>query len=424
MWISCRGTSGGAGYSLFIDGLTIVDVTDAQDAKADAKAAADATTALSATVKQQGDDIKAQAGQVTSLVSRVGDAESRITTQDETIAANGLAMSNGFNQMRSMIGDNSAAITTTSKTVADLEQSTTEQITTLTSKVGDMSATVQQTASTVADLNGKLGAQWGVKVNTSSGGKNYVAGIQLGINGSGQSQFLVQADQFGVYVPNGDKSNLVFGVDGNGAYMQQAMARNLVIDFAQISNNIQSTNWNGDTVGWAINKAGSAVFNNVTIRGHVEASSGSFTGTVRATDGYFNGTVYANKIEGDVMIGEAGTVSNIDLGNNLGTGEYDLFYISGESFDRFIDTNLIVQLTSTFRSYGDIVVSTPGKDDYVHFSWDAGNDGGTRAISLKGLLIRAAGKGQRNRVFVRARNGRGLGIKTYTPRVENADGST
>lgn len=423
LWVSCRGTSGGAGYSLFIDGLTIVDVTDAQDAKADAKAAADATTALSATVKQQGDDIKAQAGQTSSLVSRVGDAESRITKQDETIAANGLAMTTGFNQMRSMIGDNSAAITSTSKTVTDLEQSTTEQITTLTSQVGDMSATVQQTASTVADLNGKLGAQWGVKVSTSSGGKNYVAGIQLGINGSGQSQFLVQADQFGVYVPNGDKSNLVFGVDGNGAYMQQAMARNLVIDFAQISNNIQSTNWNGDTVGWAINKAGSAVFNNVTIRGHVEASSGSFTGTVRATDGYFNGTVYANKIEGDVMIGEAGTVSNIDLGNNLGTGEYDLFYISGENFDRFIDTNLIVQLTSTFRSYGDIVVSTPGKDDYVHFSWDAGNDGGTRAISLKGLLIRAAGKGQRNRVFVRARNGRGLGIKTYTPRVENADGS-
>lgn len=68
-----------------------------------------------------------------------------------------------------------------------------------------MSATVQQTASTVADLNGKLGAQWGVKVNTSSGGNNYVAGIQLGIDGSGQSQFLVQADTFGVYVPNGDQ---------------------------------------------------------------------------------------------------------------------------------------------------------------------------------------------------------------------------
>ncbi|MBZ7251487.1 TipJ family phage tail tip protein [Klebsiella oxytoca] len=414
LWVSCRGTSGGAGYSLFIDGLTIVDVTDAQDAKADAKAAADATTALSATVTQQGKDIKAQAGQITSLVSRVGDAESRITRQDETIAANGLAMSNGFNQMRSMIGDNSAAITTTSKTVADLEKSTTEQITTLTSQVGDMSATVQQTASTVADLNGKLGAQWGVKVNTSSGGKNYVAGIQLGINGSGQSQFLVQADQFGVYVPNGDKSNLVFGVDGNGAYMQQAMARNLVIDFAQISNNIQSTNWNGDTVGWAINKAGSAVFNNVTIRGHVEASSGSFTGTVRATDGYFNGTVYANKIEGDVMIGEVATLPFVEK-DMLGSGQYDLFYISGETFDRFLDTNLICQMSSSFRSYGDIVVSTPGREDYIHYSWDAGNDGGSRAIPLKGLKIYAAGKGQRNRVWINCKNGRGFSYRTYTP---------
>ena len=414
LWVSCRGTSGGTGYSLFIDNLSIVDVTDAQDAKADAKAAADATTALSATVTQQGKDIKAQAGQITSLVSRVGDAESRITRQDETIAANGLAMTTGFNQMRSMIGDNSAAITTTSKTVADLEKSTTEQITTLTSQVGDMSATVQQTASTVADLNGKLGAQWGVKVNTSSGGKNYVAGIQLGINGSGQSQFLVQADQFGVYVPNGDKSNLVFGVDGNGAYMQQAMARNLVIDFAQISNNIQSTNWNGDTVGWAINKAGSAVFNNVTIRGHVEASSGSFTGTVRATDGYFNGTVYANKIEGDVMIGEVATLPFVEK-DMLGSGQYDLFYISGETFDRFLDTNLICQMSSSFRSHGDIVVSTPGREDYIHYSWDAGNDGGSRAIPLKGLKIYAAGKGQRNRVWINCKNGRGFSYRTYTP---------
>ncbi|MBZ7262359.1 DUF1983 domain-containing protein [Klebsiella oxytoca] len=414
LWVSCRGTSGGIGYSLFIDNLSIVDVTDAQDAKADAKAAADATTALSATVTQQGKDIKAQAGQITSLVSRVGDAESRITRQDETIAANGLAMTTGFNQMRSMIGDNSAAITTTSKTVADLEKSTTEQITTLTSQVGDMSATVQQAASTVADLNGKLGAQWGVKVNTSSGGKNYVAGIQLGINGSGQSQFLVQADQFGVYVPNGDKSNLVFGVDGNGAYMQQAMARNLVIDFAQISNNIQSTNWNGDTVGWAINKAGSAVFNNVTIRGHVEASSGTFTGTVRATDGYFNGTVYANKIEGDVMIGEVATLPFVEK-DMLGSGQYDLFYISGETFDRFLDTNLICQMSSSFRSYGDIVVSTPGREDYIHYSWDAGNDGGSRAIPLKGLKIYAAGKGQRNRVWINCKNGRGFSYRTYTP---------
>lgn len=374
LWVSCRGTSGGAGYSLFIDGLTIVDVTDAQDAKADAKAAADATTALSATVKQQGDDIKAQAGQTSSLVSRVGDAESRITKQDETIAANGLAMSNGFNQMRSMIGDNSAAITTTSKTVADLEKSTTEQITTLTSQVGDMSATVQQTASTVADLNGKLGAQWGVKVNTSSGGKNYVAGIQLGINGSGQSQFLVQADQFGVYVPNGDKSNLAFGVDGNGAYMQQAMARNLVIDFAQISNNIQSTNWNGDTAGWAINKAGSAVFNNVTIRGHVEASSGSFRGTIDATDGTFRGTVQASNFIGDIC--SAGVFKN-------GVRPDITHYDSGVGLSKTYAVSAVVACDVNF--VGKIMVWIKGEKVNEFSVTSAASNASTRYIPVMGV---------------------------------------
>ncbi|HDT2987184.1 TPA: carbohydrate binding domain-containing protein [Klebsiella aerogenes] len=313
MWISTRGPNGGAGYSLYLDDISIVDVTDAQEAQDTATGAANAVTQLTATVTQQGKDITAQAGQITSLGSRVGDAESRITKQDETIASNGLAMATGFNQMRSMIGDNSAAITTTNKTVADLEKSTTEQITTLTSQVGDMSATVQQTASTVADLNGKLGAQWGVKVNTSSGGKNYVAGLQLGIDGSGQSQFLVQADQFGIYVPNGDKSNLAFGVDGNGAYMQQAMARNLVIDFAQISDNIRSTNYQPGVAGagWSISKNGGAEFNNITARGRifatdgefngvVRARDGSFRGTIDATDGTFRGTVQARQFIGDI----------------------------------------------------------------------------------------------------------------------------
>lgn len=271
MWISTRGPNGGAGYSLYLDDISIVDVTDAQEAQDTATGAANAVTQLTATVTQQGKDITAQAGQITSLGSRVGDAESRITKQDETIASNGLAMATGFNQMRSMIGDNSAAITTTNKTVADLEKSTTEQITTLTSQVGDMSATVQQTASTVADLNGKLGAQWGVKVNTSSGGNNYVAGIQLGIDGSGQSQFLVQADTFGVYVPNGDQKNMVFGIDGNGAYFQQAMARNLTINFGQISDSLQSTNYQPGSTGWRLPKNGAFEMNsNVPGQGRIQ----------------------------------------------------------------------------------------------------------------------------------------------------------
>lgn len=408
MWISTRGPNGGAGYSLYLDDISIVDVTDAQEAQDTATGAANAVTQLTATVTQQGKDITAQAGQITSLGSRVGDAESRITKQDETIASNGLAMATGFNQMRSMIGDNSAAITTTNKTVADLEKSTTEQITTLTSQVGDMSATVQQTASTVADLNGKLGAQWGVKVNTSSGGKNYVAGLQLGIDGSGQSQFLVQADQFGIYVPNGDKSNLAFGVDGNGAYMQQAMARNLVIDFAQISDNIRSTNYQPGQAGkgWSISKGGGAEFNDVTVRGRVFATDGVFTGTVRANDGYFNGTVYASRIEGDVGSFSINCYKTFYSRVPKATWQWwDLLRIRKQGFDQVVDIKGALRQAD---KYGDLRAGmsyqsgadgglNPGYVGYAMLMRPGGDTSGggamSTALSLDGVTFWSAWEG-------------------------------
>ncbi|MHC3029238.1 DUF1983 domain-containing protein [Klebsiella pneumoniae] len=408
MWISTRGPNGGAGYSLYLDDISIVDVTDAQEAQDTATGAANAVTQLTATVTQQGKDITAQAGQITSLGSRVGDAESRITKQDETIASNGLAMANGFNQMRSMIGDNSAAITTTNKTVADLEKSTTEQITTLTSQVGDMSATVQQTASTVADLNGQLGAQWGVKVSTSSGGNNYVAGLQLGINGSGQSQFLVQADTFGVYVPNGDQKNMVFGIDGNGAYFQQAMARNLVIDFAQISDNIRSTNYQPGQAGkgWSISKGGGAEFNDVTVRGRVFATDGVFTGTVRANDGYFNGTVYASRIEGDVGSFAINCYKATYNRVPKATWQWwDLLRIRKQGFDQVVDIKGALRQAD---KYGDLRAGmsyqsgadgglNPGYVGYAILMRPGGDTSGggpmTTAISIDGQIFWSSKEG-------------------------------
>ncbi|HDT4321909.1 TPA: carbohydrate binding domain-containing protein [Klebsiella aerogenes] len=408
MWISTRGPNGGAGYSLYLDDISIVDVTDAQEAQDTATGAANAVTQLTATVTQQGKDITAQAGKITSLGSRVGDAESRITKQDETIASNGLAMANGFNQMRSMIGDNSAAITTTNKTVADLEKSTTEQITTLTSQVGDMSATVQQTASTVADLNGQLGAQWGVKVSTSSGGNNYVAGLQLGINGSGQSQFLVQADTFGVYVPNGDQKNMVFGIDGNGAYFQQAMARNLVIDFAQISDNIRSTNYQPGQAGkgWSISKGGGAEFNDVTVRGRVFATDGVFTGTVRANDGYFNGTVYASRIEGDVGSFAINCYKATYNRVPKATWQWwDLLRIRKQGFDQVVDIKGALRQAD---KYGDLRAGmsyqsgadgglNPGYVGYAILMRPGGDTSGggpmTTAISIDGQIFWSSKEG-------------------------------
>ena len=275
LWISTRGTSGGAGYNLYIDDLVVTDVTDAADAQKTADAAASAITSLSTKVSSINGQVTANSTALTKLTSRVNNAESSITGLNETVAQNGLAMANGFNQMRSMIGDNSASITQTNKTVTSLEKSTTEQVNTLNSKYGDMSSTVQQTASTVADINGKLGAQWGVKVITGEGGTPVVGGIQLGINGQGESQFLVSADLFGVYTPGASGNKVMaFAVEGNTAYLRSAMIKDASIDFAKISNTIQSSNYVWERSGWALNKNGDFSINGSGDGGRITLDSG------------------------------------------------------------------------------------------------------------------------------------------------------
>ncbi|MCS6029536.1 DUF1983 domain-containing protein [Klebsiella quasipneumoniae subsp. quasipneumoniae] len=255
----------------------------------DTKASAVAVSELTTRVTNAEGKLMANSTALNSITSRVDDAEASIDSLNETTAANGLAMANGFQQLRAQIGDNQAAITQTNKVVADVEKATAEQINTVQSSVNGMSATVQEVSSTVADINGKLGAQWGVKVATDTGGANpRVAGIQLGIDATGSSQFLVQADTFAVYTGGTGKA-YPFIVQGGVAYMQEALIRDGSISNAKIGNVIQSNNYVDGYSGWSINKDGSAQLNNVVIRG-----------TVYATNGRFDGTVYANRIEGDI----------------------------------------------------------------------------------------------------------------------------
>lgn len=264
------------------------------------QANAAAITSLNSTVTQQGKDITANTTAITGLTSRVGTAEASVNALNETTAANGLAMANGFQQLRAQIGDNQAAITQTNKAVVDLETATAQQIDTINASMDGMSSTVQQTSTAVADINGKLSAQWGVKVQTDTGGGNpRIAGIQLGIDATGSSQFLVQADTFAVYA-GGSNKTFPFVVQNGVAYMQEALIRDGSITNAKIGNEIRSNNFVDGSQGWRIGKDGSSQFNNVIVRGRVEANSGSFHGTIDATDGIFRGSVEANSFVGDI----------------------------------------------------------------------------------------------------------------------------
>lgn len=196
---------------------------------------------------------------------------------------------------------NAAAITRIDKAVTDLERATATSIEQVTAAIGDTNASVQTTSQAVADINGKLSAQWGVKVQVEANGVKRIAGIQLGIDGTGASNFLISADTFAVYNPTTNGQELVFASTGGQMFMRSVFIQDGSIDNGKIGNYIQSSNWDGTgNVGWHINKSGYATFNGVTVRGTIYATDGSFRGRVEATSGSFRGTVEATSFIGDV----------------------------------------------------------------------------------------------------------------------------
>ncbi|WP_311748343.1 phage tail tip protein J-related protein, partial [Proteus penneri] len=76
--------------------------------------------------------------------------------------------------------------------------STAQQVTRLESQVGTSSAKIEQTSKVVTDINGKISASWTMKVQQDSKGNKIITGIGLGFNAQGNSQFLVNAQNFAV----------------------------------------------------------------------------------------------------------------------------------------------------------------------------------------------------------------------------------
>lgn len=106
---------------------------------------------------------------------------------------------------------------------------------------------------------------------------------------------------------------VIFGVgvalDG-GTYIQSG-----TIGSAQIADSIQSTGYVAGTSGWKINKAGSMEINNITARGHIVATSGSFAGSLSAATGTFAGALSAatGTFSGSLTADAINAVNTINL---------------------------------------------------------------------------------------------------------------
>ena len=422
VWISTRGATGNGtpGYSLYIDDLVITDVTDAKAAQDASDATASAVSGLTARVTDAEGKITAQAQQQTALATKVDNANSRVDNMAKTLSDSQSTQASLNTSLQSQIDAQAAAniknqttldntiksvasITSTQQTHATALEALATQQTTLTSSVGDLSASVQNTAKTVADVNGTVSSLWSMKVETVNG-KNVGAGITLGSNGE-TSDMILYADRFSLFNRNNATAVPVMIAEGNELYIDTARIKNSSLTTAKIAdgsitnakigNLIQSNNYIDGSRGWSINKDGGAQFNNVIVRGHVEATSGTFKGTLQA-----------DSFIGDIAVAKG--YDSLTFRRNQSVQRNGAYQNRGYGMTVVLACTLVCQTYGTGNGLGytsDITFNIGGQEVTRRIFVDAGNiTAGTTAFELRfaarldadynnvGFFIKATGR--------------------------------
>ncbi|HCQ7013768.1 DUF1983 domain-containing protein [Klebsiella pneumoniae] len=422
VWISTRGASGSGtpGYSLYIDDLVITDVTDAKAAQDASDATASAVSGLTARVTDAEGKITAQAQQQAALATKVDNANSRVDNMAKTLSDSQNTQASLNTSLQSQIDAQAAAniknqttldntiksvasITSTQQTHATALEALATQQTTLTSSVGDLSASVQNTAKTVAAVNGTVSSLWSMKVETVNG-KKVGAGITLGSNGE-TSDIILYADRFSLFNRNNATAVPVMVAEGNELYIDTARIKNSSLTSAKIAdgsitnakigNEIRSNNFVDGSQGWRIAKDGSSQFNNVIVRGRVEANSGVFRGTVQA-----------DSFIGDIAV--AKSYDSLTFRRNQTVQRNGAYQNRGYSMTVVLACALVCQTYGTGSGLGytsDITFNIGGQEVTRRIFVDAGNiTAGTTAFELRfaarlnadynnvGFFIKATGR--------------------------------
>lgn len=173
----------------------------------------------------------------------------------------------------------------------------------ISARIDQNSAALDQKLDSWANVNG-VGSMYTMKLGLTYNGQEYNSGMALQLSAQGDnvvSQVLFIADRFAI-IRNAESGayTLPFVVQNDQVFMNNALIQDGSITNAKIGNFIQSNNYVSGSRGWSIDKNGNAEFSGVTVRGHIEADSGSFHGTIDATDGIFRGSVEANSFVGDI----------------------------------------------------------------------------------------------------------------------------
>lgn len=188
------------------------------------------------------------------------------------------ATANAVNQLETKVTEVSGKVT-----------STAQQVTRLESQVGTSSAKIEQTSKVVTDINGKVSASWTMKVQQDSKGNKVITGIGLGFNAQGNSQFLVNAQNFAVISSLNGKVVTPFVIQNGQAFFNDALFSKATIDKLSVGKKITSTNYLAGKKGFNIDATtGNVELNDAVFRGRLDINSGGTKGRLVIT----NNTIY------------------------------------------------------------------------------------------------------------------------------------
>lgn len=379
-----------------------------------ANANASALTSLTSRVTNVEGQVTSQASQLSSLTSQVNDASSKVDQMAQTITNNEKTQSSLNTSLQSQIDAQAsaniknqtelnnattsmAAIKSTQQTQATTISALSQQQTNLTAQVGGQSAELQELKKTVVE-NGNVNSTWMVKMETNSNGKKYAAGIALGIDGKNlQSQFLVQADRFGLINTSNGNTTTPFVVENGVAYMNAAVIKDGSITNAKIAQEISSDSRESDGYPtWFINKDGRSRFSNVYIRGEVHANTGVLNNVTINENCTVLGTVQANKIVGDVVTMTDRVVKNWPSTADTSSGtRYPIATVQGMPFERRMVFNGSIIIQQVWRQNVTIRV-----DETVVWTFDSGNEGKNFETSIFSIRIPASNYGQTQNITI------------------------
>ncbi|HGY2680610.1 TPA: DUF1983 domain-containing protein, partial [Citrobacter freundii] len=234
-----------------------------------------------------------------------------VDTNLEGVMENALANHGTVEHQWVQYGEVRAEILVVKTTVATAEQGLADLSTYVQSSIGpegSLTAAVNQKLTAEVKIDGTAKASYVTNLGIVRNGVKYSAGFGMSIEpdgGSYKSTVVVAADQFGVYSGNNPGNwQAAFFVYNGQVFIRSALIQEASIDFAKITDSLQSANFvpGGGGRGWNLPKSGSPEFH-----GKLYADSGEFA---------FNGVNNVTRIDGN------GITVNLSGGGRVVVGRW------------------------------------------------------------------------------------------------------